>query len=67
MFPKNIRLNVQRVYTAPRTLLNPAKKVAQKCSRKSPRKIRNSPTKLLVSGKLMFAREKRRNTLVKRG
>ncbi len=67
MLPKKIRLNVQSVYTAPSTLLKAAKKVAQKCSRKSPRKIRNSPTKLLVSGKLIFARENRRKTLVNRG
>jgi hypothetical protein len=55
------------VYTAPRTLLKAAKKVAQKCSRKSPTNIRNSPTKLLVSGKLMFARENSRKILVKIG
>jgi hypothetical protein len=67
MFPKKIRLKVQRVYTAPRTLLNAAKKVDQKLWRNRPAKIRNSPTKLLVSGKLILASENIRKTLVKSG
>ena len=62
--PKKIRLNDHRVYTAPRTILVAAKKVAQKLWRKSPTKILNSPTKLLVSGKLILARENRRKILV---
>ena len=59
--PKNIRLNPHKVYTAPNTLLIPAKKVDQKLIRNNPIKIKNSPTKLLVKGKLIFAKENIKN------
>jgi len=57
MLPKKIRLNLHKVYTAPKTILIPAKKVAQKLIRNNPTRIKNSPTKLLVNGKLIFAKE----------
>jgi len=60
-------LKDHRVYTAPRTILVAAKTVAQKVCRNSPTKMKNSPTKLLVSGKLIFARENARNTMVNTG
>ena len=43
-------------------MLVEANKVAQKFVLNNPVKIKNSPTKLLVSGKLIFAKKKIKNT-----
>jgi hypothetical protein len=43
------------------------KKLNQKFLKKIPMRRRNSPTKLLVSGKLIFAKEKIRNKKAKIG
>jgi hypothetical protein len=48
-------------------MLVDAKNVAQKLCWKSPIKIINSPTKLLVKGKLILAIEKIKNTIANNG
>jgi hypothetical protein len=55
--PKKIRLNLQSVYIAPRTLLNEARISDCRLVVKIPTKIRNSPTKPAVRGNPIFARQ----------
>lgn len=65
--PKLTRFNAQRVYAAPVIIFKQATTTAKVLYSNKPKQIINSPIKLLVPGKLMFAIENIRKNVAKRG
>ena len=66
-FPETKRLYSQREYAAPKIIPSAANVATKLFLWKAPTKIRNSPIKLLVPGKLILAKVKKKKMVEKFG